>query len=247
MKIHTLSDVHLEFGLYTPPVLDVDIVILAGDIDVGTGGIDWASHSFPNIPVLYVPGNHEYYGTVLQKNYHDLKAHAQGTNVHVLDNEAVTINGVKFLGCTLWTDFNLRAKPRSAKNLATRYINDYSAILYGSKPRKLATQDTFTRHQASVKWLEKKLAKTTSQTVVITHHAPSVKSLPENFVNHEFEAAYASALDDLVLKSESSLWLHGHIHASSDYTIGQTRVVCNPRGYKDSQNPEFNSNIILEI
>lgn len=247
MKIHILSDVHLEFDAYSPPELDVDVVVLAGDIDVGVGGVEWATHTFPNTPVIYVLGNHEYYDSVLQDNYSEIVSKAKDTNVYVLDNEAITIDDVQFLGCTLWTDFNLLGESRSAKNLATRYINDYAAIQYGLNNRNLRTHDTFARHKKSIKWLNKSLDENLHQSVVITHHAPSIKSLPKNFVNEDLQAAYASPLDDLVSQSKSSLWLHGHIHASSDYTIGQTRVVCNPRGYSDSLNPMFDPHLIIEI
>jgi len=247
MKIHAISDIHLEFEAYSPQKLDVDVILLAGDIDVGVGGVEWAQVAFRSTPVIYVPGNHEYYGSVFQENLADLKLQAKGSNVHVLDNDLITINEVQFLGCTLWTDFNLHNEPQSAKNLATRYINDYDAIKYGLNHRKLRTHDTFTRHRKSIQWLTSNLSKTSRQLIVITHHAPSAKSLPNHFVNEEFEAAYASSLDDLVAKSNASLWVHGHIHASSDYRIGHTRVVCNPRGYSDHANPMFNSNLIIEI
>jgi Icc-related predicted phosphoesterase len=247
MKIHVISDVHLEFEAYSPPKLDVDVIILAGDIDVGVSGVAWAQNTFPETPVIYVPGNHEYYNSVIQESYAAFKSQTSGSNVHVLDNDLITIGEVQFLGCTLWTDFNLHGQPRSAKNLATRYINDYEAIEYGLNHRKLRTHDTFVMHQKSVQWLNASIDKTSTQSVIITHHAPSAKSLPENFVNEGFGATYASSLDNLVLRSKSSLWVHGHIHTSSDYSIGQTRVVCNPRGYSDHENPKFDPNLIIEI
>ena len=247
MKISLLSDVHLEFEDFNPPKLDVDVVILAGDIHVGLEGIEWAKNTFVDTPVIYVLGNHEYYDSNMQQLFSKFKAAAANTNVHVLDNDAITIGATQFFGCTLWTDFNLHQEPQSAKNLATRYINDYDSIYYGPSNRSLRTYDTHSKHVRSINWLKKRLNQTSTQPVVVTHHAPSAKSLPDQFVNQEFEAAYASSLDYLVKESKAALWCHGHIHASSDYTLGKTRVVCNPRGYSDHQNPEFNPHMVIDI
>ncbi len=247
MKIHLLSDVHLEFEPYTPPELNIDVIVLAGDIHLGLEGIEWASNSFPDKPVIYVLGNHEYYESNMQNLFSEIKAVAANTNVHILDNDAITIESTLFLGCTLWTDFNLHQEPQSAKNIATRYINDYEAIRYGPNNRHLKTNDTHARHVKSINWLSQRLSQSSSQCVVITHHAPSGKSLPKDFVNEEFEATYASSLENFVEKSGADLWLHGHIHDSCDYTIGKTRVVCNPRGYSDNLNPSFNPELIIDI
>ncbi len=247
MKIHLLSDIHLEFEAFIPPKLDADVVVLAGDIHVGLEGIEWARSTFADTPVIYVLGNHEYYDSNMQKLFLEIKAAAANTNVHVLDNDAITIGSTQFFGCTLWTDFNLRGESQSAKNLATRYINDYDSIYYGPSNRVLRTLDTHAKHVKSLNWLKKRLSQTSNQSVVITHHAPSAKSLPHKFVNEEFEAAYASSLDYLVRESNAALWCHGHIHTSSDYILGKTRVICNPRGYSDHQNPEFNPQMIIEI
>ena len=247
MKIYLLSDIHLEFTTFNPPSLDVDVVVLAGDIHVGIEGVEWAHKTFTDTPVIYVLGNHEYYDSNMQLLYSDMKAATANTNVHILDNDVITISDTQFLGCTLWTDFNLHNRSRSAKNLATRYINDYDSIRYGLNNRLLKTHDTLARHVKSVKWLKKQLSQISNSSVVITHHAPSANSLPKQFVNEEFEASYASSLDCLVEQSKAACWLHGHIHASSDYMIGQTRVICNPRGYSDHQNPEFDPGMVIEI
>ena len=247
MKIYLLSDVHLEFDTFIPPRLDVDVVILAGDIHVGLAGIEWAKNTFADTPVVYVLGNHEYYDSNMQQVFSEIKETVVNTNVHVLDNDSITIGTTQFFGCTLWTDFNLHGEPRSAKNLATRYLNDYSSIYYGPNNRSLRTHDSYAKHVKSVNWLKKRLSQASKQSVVITHHAPSAKSLPHQFVNQELEAAYASSLDYLVKESKAALWCHGHIHISSNYMLGQTRVVCNPRGYSDHQNPEFDPYMILEI
>jgi hypothetical protein len=105
MKLHILNDLHIEFEDFAPPATDADVVILAGDIGVGMAGLSWAKIRFPDRPVIYVPGNHEFY-------HHDialideLKAQAPD-HIHILNDDQVIIDGVRFLGSILWTDFGL--------------------------------------------------------------------------------------------------------------------------------------------
>ncbi len=114
MRLHILSDVHLEFAPYTPPAVSTDVVVLAGDIDVGCNGVAWAAEHFPTSTVLYVLGNHEYYRQAHASHIARVKKRAKGTNVVVLENDAVVVDDTLFLGCTLWTDFNLFGDPEMA-------------------------------------------------------------------------------------------------------------------------------------
>src|SRR5512132_2850782 len=107
MRLHILSDLHMEFAPFEPPPTDADVVILAGDIGTGLKGFRWAQTTFPNCPVIYVLGNHEFYGQKLQKLLEQLKAMTKGTNIQVLENDLFTLGDVTFLGATLWTDFAL--------------------------------------------------------------------------------------------------------------------------------------------
>src|SRR5665213_3174302 len=132
MKIHLLDDVHLEFGRFkhTPPKCDV--VILSGDIGVGLMGIEWAQETF-DVPVIYVAGNHEFYGKKRRFLSHQekLRKKAAGSNVHVLQNEAVVIDGVRFLGTTLWTDFNLYGNQPLGIMTAQQTMSDFREIYVG--------------------------------------------------------------------------------------------------------------------
>ena len=247
MKIYVLSDIHLEFEEFTPPTFDFDIVVLAGDISVGTDGLEWAIHSFPHTPVIYVLGNHEHYESNLQNNLNFLIQKSEGTNVHVLENKAVTINGITFLGCTLWTDFKLNDQQRSSKNLATRYISDYDAISFGKNNRKLTTTDTQDIHDYSFRWLRSEIKRKANKRVIVTHHAPSIKSIPNHFFDEGLKASYASHLDEFIKNSNADLWIHGHIHSSSMYEIGNTQVICNPRGYSKDANSYFNPRLLVDI
>ncbi|MDE2599066.1 MAG: metallophosphoesterase [Rhodocyclaceae bacterium] len=254
MKIHYLSDIHLEYGKWQKNIdvnaIDADVSILAGDIGVGLQGLQWAL-SFER-PVIYVMGNHEYYGPrPMTELWRKARAKVQGTHVHLLENESVVIDGVRFLGCTLWTDFCLFGSERQTEMMqrAHRDMNDYNRISvttrrrvswdagYGYTRRMgdfLSAHKVLTLHQESRAFLEQALKSVPdhgewNKTVVVTHHAPSALSLTYRQPGSLTDSAYASHLDALV--EQANLWVHGHTHVSADYPIGAGRVVSNPRGY----------------
>jgi Icc-related predicted phosphoesterase len=248
MKIQIYSDLHLEFAPFTPPETDAEIVILAGDIHIGQRGLEWAKDAFQNKTVIYVLGNHEYYGKAIPKLTAKLRDEAFGSQVHILENERLEIKGIEFLGCTLWTDFKLFNNPLIASYKAQEMINDYKKIRITPEFRKLRAVDTARFHAESVKWLEDQFKTSQAQKrVIITHHAPSPLSLVNTLRCNFLGAAYASALDDLVIHSEANLWIHGHNHEHFDYALGQTRVLCNPRGYPDEKNSKFNPTLVVAL
>ncbi len=128
MKLLILSDLHLEFAPFEAPKTDADVIILAGDTDIGLRGVEWARLHFPTKPVLYILGNHEYYTKAYPKLITELKNQTQDSTIHVLENDAVTIDDVTFLGCTLWTDFNLFGNPRISGITAMQTMTDYKKI-----------------------------------------------------------------------------------------------------------------------
>ena len=250
MKLHILSDLHVEFKSFNPPETEADVVILAGDIHVGKKGIDWAKVSFPDKHVIYVLGNHEYYGRAFPKHVSDLKKLVEGTNVHILENSHLFVDEVVFLGCTLWTDFKLFGDPKIAGYQATQAMTDYRRIRISPQYRKLRSIDTAVIHAKSLRWLEEEVARlknSGNKIVIITHHAPSKLSLPRFYQDDTLSAAYASHLDHFVQESYAKLWIHGHVHTQQDYAIGDTRIICNPRGYPDEQNKDFISNLVIEV
>jgi len=249
MKLLIYSDLHIEFYPFEPPKLDVDVVILAGDIHVKKNGLQWAKEHFESTPVLYVLGNHEYYGEALPKHLLKLKELADGTNIHVLENEAITIGDVTFLCCTLWTDFNLFGDPRIAGFEATQTMSDYQKIRVSPTFRKLRSVDTAGIHHKSINWLQQEVEKYPDQKlVIVTHHAPSMLSVPEYYKEDILSAAYASHLDKFVANSAAKLWVHGHTHTQFDYKIGHTRVLCNPRGYYPFEpNQAFVQDLVVEV
>lgn len=230
MNIQIISDVHLEFGSFELPNKNCDVLIAAGDIGVGTEGYEWLQTL--GLPVVYVAGNHEYWGYEMADLNSLLVDGCKGSNVHYLEKDSIIINGVRFIGCTLWTDFNGSNDEILMEELEN-IMNDFRYIFVDSNlisPKELIDINT-----DSKKWLEKELSKShNGPTVVVTHHAPSVKSWAsdhDDFIKY----AYCNDLESLFEKNEIDLWVHGHIHHSSDYTKNGVRVVCNPRGYKGYQ------------
>jgi len=248
MKIQILSDLHLEFGDYYPDHADPDVIVMAGDVHLGAKGIGWMTKRWPDCPVLYVIGNHEYYGHALPRLADKIRKSAEGSNVEVLENRSVSIDGVEFFGCTLWTDFRLFHNQAVARYEADARMNDYRRIRLSPLYRRLRPADSVSAHSASRRWLEKAVRESSAaHGIVVTHHAPSNRSVPPRFRDDLLSAAYASNLDDLVEELSPDLWVHGHMHESCDYRIGRTRVLCNPRGYADCPNADFDPSLVVEI
>jgi len=253
MKLHILSDLHLGQGALEIPPTDADLVILAGDIARPKDAVAWASKL--DKPVLYVLGNHEFYGGSIAGTAARFRAQAAGTRIELLDDGARVIDGVRFLGSTLWTDFMLfdeQEQRGTAVAEAMRLMRDYSRITTTDDSQTVVTPDDtvalFRRHST---WLERELDKPhDGPTVVITHHAPSTRSIHPRFESSLLNPCFVSRAEHLLGESRVQLWIHGHTHDSFDYTVGGTRVVCNPRGYAQAginENAAFNPGLIVEI
>ncbi|MGD0664074.1 MAG: metallophosphoesterase, partial [Syntrophorhabdales bacterium] len=199
--------------------------------------------------VLYVAGNHEFYRQAIPKHIQTLRDLAAGSNVHFLENDVVTIGGITFLGCTFWTDFALFGNAEIAQLEAQHGMMDYQVIRVDPSYRRLRPSDTARMHAVSVAWLAGELEKRRAEKiVVVTHHAPSGRSILERFNRDLLSASFASRLDGLVEGSGATLWVHGHVHHNVDYMIGNTRVLANPRGYAVVEpNPRFEPDLVIDI
>lgn len=275
MKIWLLSDLHLEVANFVPDqtcraAQEADVVVLAGDIaPVMSGGqlsrypdpIAWILQHFGDTPVIFVPGNHEFYGGEVTAVRQALRARTHGTSIHLLDDSATIIGGVRFLGATLWTDFCYGAKQDIDVAWAMRgasCLPDFNGAIRMTMPgqsESVALQPPMARqlHQESVAWLTAELTCPVSMpTVVVTHHMPAAASVAPAYAHHPLNAAFVSSLEPLLARAD--LWLHGHTHCSTDYRLGPCRVVCNPRGYvrsptsgENGENPDFQPGCLLEL
>lgn len=247
MKLHILSDLHTEFADFSPPETGADVVVLAGDIGVGLGGIDWATRQFPKAPVIYVPGNHEFYDHDIGLT-DELKASAPA-NIHVLNDDKLELDGIRFLGCTLWTDFNLHgeAEAWSARRRAKRLIEDFASIQNGG--RRFTPEYSVELHEASKAWLVGELKNEfNGPTVVVTHHLPASTSVAKRYANDSLNPAFASRLEDVIERYRPELWVHGHTHVPSDYELFDTRIICNPGGYPgENRRSGFRDDLVVSL
>jgi predicted phosphodiesterase len=244
MRIRVLSDLHLEVAAFDPPAAEAEVVVLAGDIHNGAAGVEWAKRNF-SAPVVFVAGNHEPFDAEFHATAADLKRAAAGSNVHVLDCDEVVLEGVRFLGCALWSDFELYGPTEREAMLESlrRVAPDFRVIAFGE--RRFTTDDWVALHHAHRAWLEARLAGAhDGPTVVVTHFLPHPGSIAPRFATHPLNPAFASDLAPLVTRAD--LWIHGHTHAASDYRVGAARVVCNPRGYP-GEPTGFRADLVVKI
>lgn len=268
VKLYVLSDLHLENAGFAPDPVVVraaDVVVLAGDIHPGVEGIAWARATFPDKPIVYVAGNHEFYGgdwdEVLEQMHQAAKTH----DIHFLENNTTTVAGIRFLGCTLWTDFAYFGEPLKDQMMghAARYLTDYQEIRANGlgyewgHTSALTPRMALERHIRSRTWLAAELSSgDPAHTVVVTHHLPHKHSVAPKYASDGLTPAFASNLPvDLMVQAK--LWIHGHSHSSCNYRLGDSRrhvrVVCNPRGYpfgwlpNEWENPLFDPDLLLAL
>ena len=239
MKIWVFSDLHLEFGVPFDgdPPKHVDVVVCAGDVSTRgiAPSIKWLAQSVARrVPVVFVAGNHEFYNSSILESIREVERAGGFQNLHFLENDAVEIGGIVFVGGTLWSDFRLFGRdPEVAMSYARSGMNDYKKIKLSKVPyQKFKPIDAYRKHIETRDFIAGELRKRPGQkTVVVTHHAPSPRSVASGFRHDPLSACYASDLEDLICETGPSLWVHGHVHRRNDYMIGSTKIVSNPRGY----------------
>ena len=268
MKIQILSDIHNEISQFDPIQTDADVLVLAGDIGRKEEGIRWAVSAFHGKQIVYVPGNHEFYHGMRETVMEQMRCESIGglrlncvrshaitgadySRVHFLENDEIIIRDVRFLGCTLWTDFMLHGeaeRPYSIRD-GKSSLADFR-LIRENESRMFTPGDAIRLHKESLEWLQDRLnEKYEGKTVVVTHHLPSIHSVAECYKDSLLSACFASHLDHL-FDGRIDLWIHGHTHDSVDYILNGTRVICNPRGYvthKGIENLEFNPRMVVEI
>jgi len=254
MLLRIVSDLHLDsdpsYHLSTIENEDSTVLVIAGDCFNGA----WFSYEFFKelsnrfYKVLYIFGNHEYYNcSLLCQSSFIKKELSRLSNVFVLDNDIKIIDGITFIGTTLWS--NILSRSWDEQQAIKYGINDFAKIKYLND--KYLTIDNYHKlHIDSLTWLRNTLyqkEKESKKIVVITHHAPSWQSVTEKYRGDFLNAAFVSNLDNLILKHQPLLWIHGHTHSSLNYYIGDTHIICNPKGYGEENISNFNDQFIIEV
>lgn len=245
MKFLIYSDIHTEFSRFKAPEgLDYDVVILAGDI--GVGEVNPQEIVGNTKPFIYIPGNHEYYDgsdVVVKKEFEA-----------PLVTRFESVDGpVRVIATTLWTDFKLLGDPVPAMVYARHYMNDFNRIR--CMGRRFMPSDWLREHEDQLERIQHVLESDRNvTTVIVTHHAPSIRSCDPQYREHESDMFYASNLEWLMALYKPTLWVHGHVHKSNDYYIGSTRVVSNPRGYVRTsgtrharENLTFDPGLVIDV
>jgi predicted phosphodiesterase len=268
MKIQIVSDLHLEFSDITiENKTNADVLVLSGDIMIASkvhkplsqygvvfrNFLKKCSSAFPH--VIYVMGNHEFYDSgKFFGSIEDMRmACGVHDNVYLLERDVKIIDDVVFVGGTLWTDMN-KGDPMTL-HAARDLMIDYKAIrndLNGYT--NIKPHDTVERHRKTRDYIFHIADEYKDKRVVVcTHHTPSHQSCHARYLSaYLMNGCYHSSLEELILdRPQIKLWTHGHTHDCFDYMIGDCRVICNPRGYRQehgwSEDTGWNENLTVEI
>jgi Icc-related predicted phosphoesterase len=229
MKAYVCSDLHCEFHedggkkLITQILPGAPIAIVAGDLAVGEGlrpALKLLADKYRQ--VVYIAGNHDYYNSS-REGIEAIRQSMNLPNVHWLEDEVVQIEGLRFVGCTLWFGWH-----RSDLELQ---ITDFQVI---AGIRRWVHE----KNQKSLEFLRKNVK---ADSIVVTHHLPSNRSIVPRYQGSPLNCFFACPeAEEILLEKAPRLWIHGHTHDSLDYHLGQTRVICNPFGYAGVEmNPSF--------
>lgn len=246
MRVCLMSDLHLEFDMNFKMQAEGDVLVLAGDIGVFARPnyldkiLEW-KNNFSNI--IYVPGNHEYYHGDIAKVDTELQHWANINGIIFLQDEYVVIDQTLFVGATLWTDFFIK----NSEQYANTALNDFRLVTDSNRP--FLGANSVLKHERSLELIKSclKNIEVANKKVVITHHAPTFQSCHPRFAGSILNSAFASNLENFILRYQPDYWFHGHVHDPVNLIIGKTNVVCNPKGYPGEYTTNFNHNLILEI
>ncbi|GAN48005.1 metallophosphoesterase [Methylobacterium radiotolerans] len=261
-KLWVFSDLHQDWmgnawdpAAHAPPD-GFDVAVVAGDVHMPLmRALDWFGERLPGVPVVYVPGNHDFWWDRGDERYtiHDQlergRDRAAALGIHLLLDEAAVVGGTRFLGGTLWTDFRLGSFSLAHASRTAQGRDgmvDYRRIRTGPRSRdRIEPEEILAMHRATRAFLDAELARPhDGPTVVVTHHAPHPDSLPDRHAHLAW--CDASDLTAMIEERGPNLWVHGHVHRRSDYRIGYTRIVCNARGHVDEPTG-FVPSLVVEI
>jgi predicted phosphodiesterase len=247
MKIRILSDLHLEFGNLIITRLPDDhdtILVLAGDIHVGMKGLDFVDEMCERFKhVVYVLGNHEFYGTYVQITRDNWQVVAQAkANLTVMDNSYIILDDVLFLGGTLWTDVN--KGDWFAKQRVKKGMHEFNGTI-----KHFNVEDAIYEHKITKEFILNTMCKFPDmKTVVVTHHMPHEECIMPPFAGSTLNPAFACTDMEEAFVLEPGLWIYGHTHMPTDINYNKTRLVCNPRGYCGYEHvSEYNQELVINV
>lgn len=241
MKIRLLSDLHHEFRPDTfkhqqfIKYSGEDVTVLAGDIAVGAKNVinvlDWfllAGHK----KIVYVPGNHEFYGNYYTEVMQELEIICRNRDVVLLQpGKSLLQNGVVFFGGTLWTNFG---EHDATQTLSQTTVEDFKLI------KGFKTQMCKALHYNDLAWIERCYNKYPKhKKVIVTHFLPAMECVHARYTGHSLNKYFANNLGSWIKSLENTTWLYGHTHDTAEFRLGSTRMVCNPLGYPNNSN-DFN-------
>lgn len=264
MRLLVMSDLHLEFGPFELPLPlpDFDVAVFAGDIGKPvSAAIEWIDSQrrdggpLKGRPVIYVPGNHEFYGSEMKSTLAVGSDAAELADIHLLARGSVIIDRVRFIGCILWTDYRLLGTPKPSMVAAAQELNDHRLIRYREESghySRFMPGHAAAEHRLDLAFIRSELAKHhDGPSVVVTHHAPHPGSVQPRYQGDVLSPAFASDLGALIEDFQPELWIHGHDHGSHDYRVGRTRVFANQAGYPnlhgDRENHRFDPSCVVEV
>jgi len=253
-KILVLSDLHIEHYLYPHldrALPDFDVAVFAGDI-AGSPVLALTTlartRALLDKPIIFVPGNHEFYGGNIDRLQDKVARLDLPSHVVMLAPGVAEFFGVRFIGATLWTDYALYRTPDQSMRVAAFELADHFNIVGPDGSKRFLPKDALARHLAERAFLEAELAKPfAGPRVIVTHHAPHKGSIHSRWQGDSLTPAFVSDLSDLIGLYAPNVWVHGHVHDSFDYSVGSTRILCNPRGYGSENQHRFRPDLIIEV
>ncbi len=269
MKLRIVSDLHIDswslpFVLPELPTDSETVLIIAGDAGEQCKATKHISEWCERFrKVVYVMGNHEYYKGSTIRTPVKIACAVANHDLHILQRDELIIDDAVIIGATLWTDFD-KESPFLMWD-ARQSMNDYRHIRTGGQDapyaRKFQPIDALATHKQHLEYIKDRVAHWTEHNarektrhnkriVVVTHHAPSYQSVGDRFQGSRLNGCYASDLDSYVENSNIELWIHGHMHDRKSYKIGDTRIICNPRGYvtkHEAEDTGFDPNLLVEL
>jgi hypothetical protein len=239
---------------------DFDVAVFAGDVGKPISeAIRWMAGQragpLKGRPAIYVPGNHEFYNAEMKSSLAKGRVAAEAFDIDLLSRDTVVIDGVRFIGCMLWTDYRLYGTPKPSMVYAGQTLNDHRLIRYQEASghfSRFMPWHAAAEHRMDLAFIRQALALPFGgPTVVVTHHAPHPNSIESRYQGSPLTPAFASDLSSVIDEFQPELWIHGHDHGSHDYWIGRTRVFANQAGYPnlhgDRENRGFNPRCVIEL